>query len=125
MPGNLVHFEIRAGDVARAQQFWGSLFGWRFSDWEGPVRYSLVDTGGTPAGGLYESETAERGLVAYFDVDDIEPALERVRELGGEVLQDKSAIPGIGWYANCRDTEGNPFSLFQSDEGAHGPGESA
>lgn len=28
-----VHFEIHAGDVARAQEFYGAAFGWSFQDW--------------------------------------------------------------------------------------------
>jgi predicted enzyme related to lactoylglutathione lyase len=39
-----------------------------------------------------------------------------VRELGGEVLLEKQPIPGVGWFARFRDTEGNKFSLFESDE---------
>jgi predicted enzyme related to lactoylglutathione lyase len=38
-----------------------------------------------------------------------------VRELGGDA-EDKEPIPHVGWFARCKDTEGNPFSLFQSDE---------
>ena len=25
-------------------------------------------------------------------------------------------IPHVGWFAHCTDTEGNEFSLFESDE---------
>ena len=38
-----------------------------------------------------------------------------MRELGGDA-EDKQPIPGIGWFARCKDSEGNSFSLFQSDE---------
>jgi hypothetical protein len=34
------------------------------------------------------------------------------------VLQDKTAIPGQGYFAYCRDTEGNVFGIFQADETA-------
>ena len=27
-----------------------------------------------------------------------------------------SRFPHVGWFAHCSDTEGNTFSLFQSDE---------
>jgi predicted enzyme related to lactoylglutathione lyase len=27
-------------------------------------------------------------------------------------------VPGYGWFAACTDTEGNAFSLWQSDESA-------
>ena len=29
-------------------------------------------------------------------------------------------IPHVGWFARCTDTEGNEFSLFQSDESVDG-----
>lgn len=45
------------------------------------------------------------------------PAAEGDRGEGGEA-EDKEPIPNIGWYARCRDTEGNAFSLYQSDENA-------
>jgi predicted enzyme related to lactoylglutathione lyase len=38
-------------------------------------------------------------------VDDVEAALHRVHELGGEVIH-----PGARW-AVCRDSEGSPFGL--------------
>lgn len=102
--------------------FWRSLFGWRFSDWEGAsLPYSLIDTDGGPNGGMYETEALERGLIAYFSVDDVDEAVRRVEELGGTVVQGKTPIPGIGWFAACRDTEGNDFSLFESAEPATGP----
>jgi uncharacterized protein len=115
--GRLVHFEIRAADKRRAMAFWRSLFGWRFSDWEGEsLPYSLIETGGGPNGGMYETDAPERGLIAYFSVDDLDEAVRRVEELGGAVVQRKTPIPGIGWFAACRDTEGNDFSLFESAE---------
>lgn len=118
MAGRLVHFEIRAGDWDRAKRFYGSLLGWKFSESSGPIQYSLVDAGGDPAGAIYPSESSERGVVVYFDVDSIERALTQVTTLGGTVLADRQAIPGVGWTARCRDPEGNEFSLFQSDTSA-------
>src|SRR5205823_644707 len=81
MAGRLVHFEVRAGDWERAKSFYGSLFGWKFSEWSGPVDYSLVDAGGEPGGALYPTTTGERGIVVYFGVDDMDAALAQVRGL--------------------------------------------
>jgi predicted enzyme related to lactoylglutathione lyase len=116
MAGRLVHYEIRAGDWDRAKRFWGSLFDWKFTESGGPIDYTMVDTGGDPGGAIYPTETSDRGIVVYFGVDDIDAALGQVRSLGGAVLGEKQPIPGVGWMARCRDTEGNDFSLFQSDE---------
>jgi predicted enzyme related to lactoylglutathione lyase len=40
-----------------------------------------------------------------------------VRELGGEA-NDKAPVPGHGWFAACKDSEGNVFHLWQQDESA-------
>ena len=115
MAGDLVHVEIRSGDAARAQRFWSSLFGLRFNAEAGELPYTMAQTPGGTGLGLYQSDDAERGLLVYFSVDDVDDALARVRELGGEVVEERTAIPETGWFARCRDTEGNPFSVFQSD----------
>jgi predicted enzyme related to lactoylglutathione lyase len=56
-------------------------------------------------------------LRVYFDTDDIDATRAKVQELGGQA-EDKMPVPGHGWFAACRDTEGNAFSLWQGDEAA-------
>jgi len=119
VPGKLVHFEMPAGDATRAKEFYSGLFGWKFGSFEGPVEYYMIESSDTPGGAVYPSETAGAGPTVYFDVDDINAGATRVRELGG-TAEDPGPIPGIGWYAQCKDTEGNRFALFQSDESAPG-----
>jgi len=121
MAGRLVHFELPADDTARARDFWSSLFGWSFRGWGGPIEYHMTE-GVDPGGAIYPADGDERGPIVYFDVDDMDAAIGRVRELGGEA-DDKQPIPGVGWFARARDTEGNRFSLYQSDESAPGPSE--
>lgn len=120
--GGITHFEIRAADMERARRFWESLLGWTFRDWEGPMQYTMAEVGGNPTAGLYASENPERGLIVYFDVDDVQAATEQVRELGGQVTTETSPIPEIGWFAHCLDTEGNPFGVFTADESVPMPG---
>ena len=120
MEGQLVHFELPAEDAGRAKEFWKSLFGWKFREWSGPVEYHMLD-GTEPGGAIYPSEQPGTGPIVYFGTGDIDKAIARARELGGSA-DDKQPIPGIGWFARCRDTEGNEFSLFQSDESVRPPG---
>ena len=47
----------------------------------------------------------------------IDATRARIQELGGQA-EDKMPVPGYGWFAACRDTEGNAFSLWQSDASA-------
>ena len=117
MPGKLVHFEIGAEDADRAEGFWSGVFGWEFSHDQMPgIDYRLVRTSDDQGGGLYQSD--DRGhLKIYFDTDDIDATMAKVREQGGEA-EDKTPVQGYGWFAACQDTEGNAFSLWQSDQSA-------
>ena len=122
MSGDLIHFEIRAGDAGRAQAFWSEILGWKFNAQAGEAPYTMTRAGGDgPTGGLYRSESEERGLIPYFSVDDLDASMERVRELGGQV-GDSGHVPEVGRYAHCVDTEGNRFRLFWIDPEGHGPG---
>jgi predicted enzyme related to lactoylglutathione lyase len=120
MAGRLVHFEIRAHDADRAQGFWSGLFGWEIADSGMPgMEYRVFRTGEADGGGLYADPDGVGHLEVYFDTDDIDASLATVRGLGGEA-GEKTPIPHVGWFAACKDSEGNAFSLFQSDESAAG-----
>ena len=119
MAGKLVHFEIPAGDPARAQGFWSGVVGGAVGESAMPdMEYSMVRTGEDQGGAVMSSE-GPFGLVVYFDTDDIDASVAKVREHGGR-SDEKMPIPHVGWFAHCTDTEGNEFSLFQSDESVTG-----
>ena len=116
----IVHFEIPADDTGRAREFWGSLFGLQFQAYEGPVEYHMFQNDDQTGGGIYPRQQGEQGLVSYFGTDDIDAMTQRIKELGGKA-EAKQPVPGMGWYARAEDTEGNSFSLWQSDESAPAP----
>jgi len=122
MAGKLVHFEAPSQDGDRARSFWSGVFGWEFQDAGMPdLDYNMVRTGEDQGGAVYtDTDTGGQGLVVYFDTDEIDGSIAKVREHGGGA-EDKQPIPNVGWFARCKDTEGNAFSLFQSDESVQMP----
>jgi uncharacterized protein len=114
----IVHFELPADDVDRAKGFWSGVFGWTFEGMGGPFTY-LMTKGEEPVGAIYPSQEGECGPVVYMPTDDIDATVAKIRGAGGSA-DDKQPIPTIGWYARCKDTEGNSFSLFQGDESVPG-----
>lgn len=125
-----VHFEIHAGDPERAEQFYGALFGWKFRKMDmGPMPYWIIQTGeeGTPGidGGMMprQGELDGEAVIAWVctvDVEDVDAKVVRVQELGGTMAVPKFAVPGMGWVAYCKDTEGNIFGMWEADEAAGG-----
>ena len=37
------------------------------------------------------------------------------KDAGGTVLMEKTAVPGVGYFAYCKDTEGNVFGIIEGD----------
>ena len=121
MAGQMVHVEIPAGDTAKAREFWGGLFGYEFQAFEGsPTEYHMTRFSENQGGAIMEDDGSSRGPRVYFDVDDINAGVARVRELGGEA-SDSMPVPSMGWFATCKDSVGNDFGLWQNDTSASAP----
>jgi uncharacterized protein len=118
MAGEMVHFEIPAGDPAKAQEFWGGLFGWEFQQYEGsPIEYHMARISDSSGGAIYGEDGDKRGTRTYFDVDDVNAGIARVNELGGNA-GEAMPVPSMGWFAICTDPEGNEFGIWQTDTSA-------
>lgn len=121
MVGRVVHFEIHAGDTARAAKFYQDVFGWKVTKWDGPMEYWLVATGEGPGidGGILPRikdpghDQAPKGYVCTISCEDLEQSLAAIEKAGGSVVIAKDEIPGIGWLAYAHDTEGNVFGILQ------------
>lgn len=122
----VVHFEIPIDDPDRAGAFYRAVFGWNPQQW-GEAEYWPMLTGEEPGAGygaegaMTPRSQAPEGVVVYVDVDDIDAALARAKEAGGSIVAGKTPIPGMGWSAHTRDTEGNLIGMFQNDESAPAP----
>ena len=120
MPGQLVHIEIPADDTEQAREFWGSLFGWQFQAYPGPSEYHMARLGDQQGAAITNMEPGKRGTRVYFAVDDVNDGAKRVKELGGEA-DAPMPVPNMGWFATCKDTQGNEFGLWQNDPSAQAP----
>jgi predicted enzyme related to lactoylglutathione lyase len=118
----VVHIEIPADDTTRGRKFWSELFGVEFQSYDGPTEYHMFQNDDEQSGGgMMPRQEGQEGIVVYFNTDDMDATLEKVRELGGSVEAEKMPVPGMGWFAPVRDPEGNRFSFWQSDENAPVP----
>jgi len=123
MGKKVVHVEFPAQDAERGKKFWEGVGGWSINDAGMPGGQYLMWQQDDQGGAVFKMEGAPAsGTTIYLGSDDIDGDLAKVRELGGEA-EEKQAIPSIGWFARCKDSEGNEFSLFQSDESVPVPGQ--
>ncbi|MDP4220720.1 MAG: VOC family protein [Bacteroidota bacterium] len=116
-----VHFEISADDTLRATKFFSDVFGWTFQGSE-EYHYYLAETrnGDEPGinGAIMRRGDAKQAVTNSISVPSIDDFAGRITRAGGEIIVSKMSIPGIGYSAYFKDTEGNIHGLFQEDPGA-------
>jgi len=123
---SLVWFEIPADDLGRAKTFYGKLFGWKIAPISGmPLpaggEYFHIDTGGpdaSPDGGLMPRQHSDQRITNYVIVPSVAKAAAKVEKLGGKICVAKTAVPKMGYFVVCQDTEGNAFALWERSERA-------
>jgi uncharacterized protein len=111
MSGELVYWQINVPDAARARTFFSAVLGWSFEGGNVPDGYQIAGAG--MPGGLHGGDS-DAELFAYFAVPDLDTAVTRVRELGGEA--DEIVDNGRERFVHCRDDQGVRFSLFEARE---------
>jgi predicted enzyme related to lactoylglutathione lyase len=134
MDHTVVHFEIPADEPERAAKFYRELFGWEISRWEGStgagedagywmVRTVPTDDKGQPTGpgvngGLMRRMMPGQPPVNYIGVESVDESVRRAERLGAKVVVPKRAVPGMGWFSQLTDTEGNVFAVWQYEAAA-------
>jgi predicted enzyme related to lactoylglutathione lyase len=123
----VIHFEIHAEQPERAIKFYTAVFGWEFNKWPGPMDYWLITTGpdGQPGinGGLIRRQGVIDGqaVIAYVctvDTKNVDDAIKTITANGGTIALPKMPVPGVGWLAYAKDTEGNIFGIMHRDAAA-------
>jgi predicted enzyme related to lactoylglutathione lyase len=113
VPGVPNWVELRTPEPQAAQDFYGALFGWTFSD-AGPApgggRYLLAQLSGGAVGAVVQGEPA--GWNSYVLVDSVDDAAERVRAAGGRVLGPPAEVEH-GRVLAFTDPEGAELRVWE------------
>lgn len=118
------HFEIPADEPEKLRDFYEKVFRWDFKKWEdskGKMDYWFIYTGNREPGingGMLRRKAPEEQVVNTIGVLDIDKYVERIEENGGEIIEPKTAINGVGWNATFIDPQGNKYGLIQEDRDA-------
>ena len=130
MDSTIVHFEIPADNPERAVKFYRDMFGWKIDRWENPagmeywiVRTVPTDEQGQPTrqgvnGGLMPRMYPAQQPVNYIAVQSVDEAVARAEKLGAKVMMGKTPVPGMGWFAQLTDPEGNVIAVWETDMAA-------
>ncbi len=122
-----VYFDFTVADPDAARRFFERVFGWRFQRFPMPYEYYRVEAGAPDEpgidggiGAIADTQISEGKPLTQVTVQvpDLDQFIARVTTNGGFVVEEKMAIPGIGWYAACAEPGGLKFGLIQADPGA-------
>lgn len=113
MSNRIVHFEIAGRDGRMLERFYSKLFDWKIErrDMNG-VPYGMIETGGegSYSGGIRHEPEGKAEIVLYVEVSDLEAAVARAQELGGEIRIPPMETPEVT-FALVTDPEGNPVGM--------------
>ena len=118
------HVSIPTTNFKKAKKFFGETFGWTFE--EGPTRsYLLFRTPSHPNGSFYlVKKMPKKGQVlVYIEVDDIGSKLKEIRKAKGKVIEKKTRIKPMGWFARFATPDGCHLSLWQPEPPSAVPAE--
>ncbi|MGH7718104.1 MAG: VOC family protein [Gemmatimonadaceae bacterium] len=119
--GQFSWHELATTDHAAAFDFYSKLFGWEKDTAMdmGPAGiYQIYGKKGKMLGGMYNKPSdmpVPPNWLLYVQVDDINTAISRVKNLGGQVLNGPMDVPG-GQIAQCMDPQGAAFALHATAE---------
>jgi predicted enzyme related to lactoylglutathione lyase len=119
----VVHFEIPADNVVRAQDFYNRAFGWKMHPVSG-MDYTIVHTAPTDDnrmikepgkinGGIMKRFPPIMRPVITISVEEIQRALQKVKSAGGKTIKEPITVGDMGIAAYVQDTEGNIIGLWQ------------
>jgi predicted enzyme related to lactoylglutathione lyase len=127
MDHTIVHFEIPAKNTEKLKKFYSGVFGWKIEkgseEMSGPMEYWLIET--VPVdkqqrpirlgvnGGMYKKQDEKMKQVNYIAVESADEYIEKIKKLGGKIINPKQEVPQVGWVAIAEDPEGNQFGILQ------------
>jgi predicted enzyme related to lactoylglutathione lyase len=130
MNHGVVHFEIPADDPDKLASFYGDLFGWKIDKMPGEaieywgIRTVPTDDKGMPTeapginGGLMRRQMPDQRPINYVSVESVDEYVAKAKALGASLIVEKMPVPGMGWFAQLIDPQGNPFAIWQVDMSA-------
>jgi uncharacterized protein len=115
--GSLGWNELATTDTAKAQEFYGGVFGWRGETQAMGMEYTVFHGETGMPGGMYQITEEMQGMppcwLPYFAVDDADAAAGKARSLGATVMVGPADIPSVGRFALVRDPQGAMFYVIR------------
>lgn len=118
--GRFVWYDLMTTDTQAAQPFYQDVVGWTTEPVaNSAMPYTLWIGSQGPIGGIMAlpEEAAKTGAppqwMANVTVDDLDAAIGKVKQLGGQIYHGPAEIPNIGRFAVIADPQGASITMFK------------
>jgi uncharacterized protein len=115
--GTLCWADLSTSNPARAQTFYGGLFGWTFEKGKNDD-YIHIKNGEEYIGGIppasHRNPNAPPHWLSYFYVSDVEASAAKAKQLGATLHLPPMKMENVGTMAVVADPQGAAFALFAS-----------
>jgi uncharacterized protein len=105
------YIEMPSSDIAKTKSFYGSVFGWTFTDW-GPEYISFEGAGidgGFRADGAVTAQAP--GVLVVLYSSNLEETQQKIESARGEITIPVFEFPG-GRRFHFKDTSGNELAVW-------------
>ncbi len=111
--GTVRYLQIPAADAEASAAFYTAVFGWQIRK-KPDGEISFDDPGGEVSGAWVADRPPSRvaGVLVWLRVDDVDAALRRIVEQGGEIASPSEPQKEGEAIATFRDIAGNLFGVF-------------
>lgn len=110
--------ELTTSDHVAAFDFYSKLFGWEKQsemDMGGGSMYLMYGRNGQMLGGMWTWNRPEHTMppnwMVYFKVDNADATAEKIKQLGGQILNGPMEVPGGDRVAQAMDPQGATFGI--------------
>jgi predicted enzyme related to lactoylglutathione lyase len=127
LPGKIIWHDLLTNDIEASQRFYAGLFGWEFEELPLTLgmgqssKYLLIRQAGRLIGGMVDvsgvSEVNNSQWVALMSVDDVDQAVESIRQNGGKIFTPPTDLNERGRIAIVADDVGAIFAVLETRNG--------
>ena len=117
--GEIVWYDLITPDIEKSKEFYAAIFDWKLETFKVKgQKYVVIYKENVPIGGMIEIKSAESAVwIAAKSVKNVAAFNQNILENGGEIIIEKTVIPGRGDFSIIQGNQGEKISLINSLKG--------
>lgn len=118
--GEICWNELATTNVQAAKDFYGNVFGWKFTDHDmGEMTYTMIKVNDKEFGGIWTIPKEQEKQIpphwmAYILVENLDDSLAKSTQNGATLVKPAANVSDFGRFAIIMDPTGAHIALWQN-----------